>query len=229
MTSAARILDSAYNAIRPDGVRGWTRRLLPLGVAFGVFALIASAALAPPAPPSEAQLYQAYLQSHAQKIEVPQDAAALAVTRDTYSATPGIATLVAGGTNHDWAKLVLLDAGLPINDITVTVFTRWMRQENGTDDWWNRNNPLNNSWGAPGEGGTGSNDNLVIAAANAAEALHSIAGYAGIVEAFNASASTESIEQAIWASPWASGHYDNGGHWSYVDVPVVSAPAEAWG
>jgi hypothetical protein len=37
------------------------------------------------------------------------------------------------------------------------------------------------------------------------------------------------IEAAIWASPWASGHYANGAHWHYSPVEVVKAPAEAWG
>lgn len=229
MTLPSRIVDSLLAAAQPQGVRGWTRRLLPLGVVSVVFGLVVTASLAPPRGPTDAEVWNAYLESHAQKLTVSQDAAAPAVTRDGYSATPGIATLVAGGTNHDWAKLVLLLAGLPMTETNVTVFTRWMRQENGTDDWWNRNNPLNNSWGAPGEGGTGTNDNLVIAAQNAADALHSIGGYSGIVAAFAASTSTESIEQAIWASPWASGHYANGGHWSYVPVPVVSASPEAWG
>ncbi len=52
--------------------------------------------------------------------------------------------------------------------------------------------------------------------------------YSGIVAAFAASAPTEQIEQAIWASPWASGHYANGGHWSYVPVPVVESPCGTW-
>ena len=67
-----------------------------------------------------------------------------AVTRDAFSATAGIATYVAGGTNHDRAKRVMLFAGFPVTDSNVTVFTRWMRQENGADDWFNRNNPINN-------------------------------------------------------------------------------------
>lgn len=229
MTSPSRILDSLQVSIRPQGVRGWTRRLLPLGVATVVFGLVATASLAPPPGPTEAEMWNVYLQSHSQKITVSQDVVAPAVVRDTYSASPGIATLVAGGTNQDWAKLVLLLGGFPMTETNVTVFTRWMRQENGTDDWWNRNNPLNNGWGAPGEGGTGTNANLVIAAQNAADALHSIGGYSGIVAAFMESSSTQSIEQAIWASSWASGHYDNGGHWSYAPVDIVTAPAGAWG
>jgi len=151
------------------------------------------------------------------------------VTRDGFSATPGIATYVAGGTNHDWAKLVMLFAGFPVTDSNVTVFTRSMSQENGSDDWFDRNNPLNNGWGSGGGGGLGSYDDLVLAAENAADALHSVGGYGAIVDAFAASAPSEVIEAAIWASPWASGHYANGKHWSYAPVPVVSAPEGTWG
>ncbi len=44
-----------------------------------------------------------------------------------------------------------------------------------------------------------------------------------------ASAPTEVTEAAIWASPWASGHYAYGGHWAYFPVPVVKADPSAWG
>ena len=39
---------------------------------------------------------------------------------------------------------------------------------------------------------------------------------------------TAQTEAAIWASPWATGHYNNGAHWSYTPVTVVKAPASAW-
>ncbi len=172
---------------------------------------------------------QAFISSHAQSLEVPPVAAIAVLPRDGFAATPGIETLVSGGTNYDFAKLVLLLTGLPITDNNVTVFTRWMRQENYTDSWWNRNNPLNNGWGSGGGGGTGSYVSLRDAAQNAAAALNGNPGYSEIVAAFAASAPTEVTESAIWASPWASGHYANGGHWSYVEVPVVTAPADAWG
>ena len=58
----------------------------------------------------------------------------------------------------------------------------------------------------------GSYDTLAIAAENSADALYSVSGYSAIVEAFAASAPTEVIEAAIWASPWASGHDANDGH-----------------
>ena len=214
------------------------RGRLAAGAALTAFALTAILGMAPPPPPTAAQLLQKYVDANAQTLDVAPTSADTAaatatatvnVTRDDYSATPGIATLAASGTNYDWAKMVLLLAGLPITDDNVTVFTRWMRQENGANDWWNRNNPLNNGWGSGGGGGTGSYANLVSAAQNAAAALLKNRGYAGIVAGFASNAPTAQIEAAIWASPWATGHYANGGHWHYTPVDVVKAPAGAWG
>lgn len=212
--------------------RSRTRSLAPSALALAAagvaVALATLPSIAPPRAATADEALEAYVAANAQSLTVPENAPAAQVTRDSYGATPGIATLAASGTNHDWAKLVMLLAGWPQSESNITVFTRWMRQENGPDDWWNRNNPLNNGWGSGGGGGLGSYENLVIAAENAAEALHSHPGYAGIVAGFASSAPTEVIEQAIWASPWATSHYHNGGHWSYAPVPVVKAPADAW-
>ncbi len=186
------------------------------------------AVVAPPQP-TPAEVRAAFISENAQSITVPGTVATQLVVRDTYLATPGIAELAAGGTNHDWAKLVLLLGGFPLSDNNVTVFTRWMRQENGPNNWWNRNNPLNNGWGSGGGGGLGRYDSLIIAAENAAKALHGNPGYRDIVASFASSAPTEVTERAIWASPWASGHYNNGKHWSYVPVPVHKAPESSWG
>ena len=204
-----------------------TRERLAAAAVIIAFALVTTPALAPPAPATSADRLTAYINSHAQGLTVPEATTAV-ITRDSFAASSGIESLAASGTNYDWAKLVLLSAGFPQSEGNVTVFTRWMRQENGADDWWNRNNPLNNGWGSGGGGGTGSYDNLVYAAQMAAEALHSNPGYGGIVAGFAASAPTAEIESAIWASPWASGHYANGGHWSYVPVTVVKSPDGTW-
>jgi len=201
---------------------------LTIAAAIVAFAIFATPALAAPPPPTDAELFAAWVDEHAQTFSVADTVVTAAVSRDQYSATPGIATLVAGGTNHDWAKLVLLLGGFPMTESNVTVFTRWMRQENGVDDWWNRNNPLNNGWGSGGGGGTGTYDNLVIAAENAAAALRANPGYGGIVAAFESGGPTEQVEAAIWASPWASGHYAYGGHWSYATVPAIKAPDGTW-
>lgn len=184
---------------------------------------------------SEAEV-QAYAQANAQVLEVAHEAARSDLAaqfhevRGQYEATVGIETLKAGGTNVDWAKMVLLFAGYPMTDSNVTVMGRWMRQENYPETWWTRNNPLNNGWGASyGPGGTGRNVNLVEAARNAADALNTIGKYSEIRAAFLASKDTASVERAIWFSGWASGMYNNGTHWHYHDIKVVKAPASAWG
>ncbi|MEQ1735674.1 MAG: hypothetical protein ABL886_04640 [Rhodoglobus sp.] len=205
-------------------------RLHAIGAAIVAFALMMVLSVAPPAPPTDAEELQIYVDAHAQTLEVDGDAVANEdIDLGQYTATPGVETLAASGTNYDWAKLVLIFADLPVTDDNVTVFTRWMRQENGPDDWWNRNNPLNNGWGSGGGGGTGVYPNLIVAAENAAEAMRTLQGYQGFVEAFERSAPMEEIESAIWNSNWASGHYAYGGHWSYTPVEVVTAPASAWG
>lgn len=199
-------------------------------IALAVFALVAVPAVAPPPQLSTQQLLNLYDASHAQKMSVSRTVTAEKITPTKYSATPGYQSLANVGTNYAWAQLVLLEGGWPMSDNNIVVILRWMRQENGANDWWNRNNPLNNSYGAPGAGGTGSNGNLILAAQHAAQALHANAGggYAGIVRALAASASPDVTAAAIWASSWSSSHYANGTHWSTAPVPVVKAPAGAW-
>ena len=199
-----------------------------VGSVVALLALAATYAVAPNAAPSSADILAAYNEEHAQSISVDSTAAAATIVRGEYSATAGYNTLAAEGTNHAWAKMVLLAGDFPMTDDNVTVLLRWMRQENGADNWWNRNNPLNNGWGSGGGGGTGTYDSLITAAKKAAEALRKNGGYSGIVAALDASSPTAVTESAIWASPWASGHYANGGHWHYTEVPVVTAPASAW-
>lgn len=184
------------------------------------------------APPSLAEIRAEYTRVHAQEFvlssavtsEALAASAALPAARDAFGSTPGPETFIQSGTNHDWAKLVLVYAGWPVSDSNVAVITRWMRQENGPDDWFRRNNPLN-----IGAGGFASYSSLDESARVVAKALTTSGMYGDIAAGFAASAPTEDIEYAIWASPWAGGHYAWGGHWSYSDVPVVPAPASAWG
>jgi len=138
-----------------------------------------------------------------------------------------VQTLANNGTNADWAKLVLMNGGWPQTEQNVTVLLRWMRQENGPPDWWNRNNPLNNGYGSGGGAGLGSYSTLQDAAQYAAMNLQR--GYPGIVAGLEAGTSADATAQAIWASPWATSHYANGAHWSTAPVPIVKAPASAWG
>lgn len=162
-----------------------------------------------------------------QRIDVDATIAAPVVSRDDLTATDGVQTLSNNGTNGDWAKLVLMFGGWPQTDANVQVMLRWMRQENGPPDWWNRNNPLNNGYGSGGGAGLGSYPDLTTAAKYAAENLQR--GYPGIVAGLTAGTSADATAAAIWASPWATSHYGNGSHWSTAPVQLVKAPASAWG
>jgi hypothetical protein len=206
----------------------WQTRQHLIGAAITAFALTVVFVVAPPAPATAAEIMAAYNAEYGQTFQASGAVAPTVIARDSYSVTPGVPSLAASGTNYDWAKAVLTLGGWPVSEANVTVFVRWMRQENGPDNWWNRNNPLNNGWGSGGGGGTGSYPNLIVAAENAAEALHGGPGYRALSAACALRAPTEVTEHAIWASPWASGHYANGAHWHYTPVPIVKAPAGAW-
>jgi len=199
------------------------------GVFAGLMVVCVGLLAAGATPPTAEEELEQVVTANAQSFVVPAAVEAPEFVRDDFGATPGYETFIAGGTNHDWAKLVLLMGEFPLTDSNVTVVTRWMRQENYVDAWWTRNNPLNNGWGSGGGGGTGSYVHLVDAAENAAEALHSLPRYREIVATLQASALTEEVERAIWFSGWASGMYNNGAHWAYNEVPVVLAPPSAWG
>ncbi|WP_223227679.1 hypothetical protein [Leifsonia xyli] len=147
--------------------------------------------------------------------------------RESFGATDSVQSLVQIGTNESWAKLVLVFGGWPMTDANVTVMLRWMRQENGPPDWWNRNNPLNNGYGSGGGAGLGSYPSLVSAAEYCAKNLQR--GYPGIAAGLRAGTSADATAAAIWASPWASSHYANGAHWSTRPVEIVKAPALSWG
>jgi len=174
--------------------------------------------------PSQAEQLQAYISAHAQKLDVSGTASPAASARDAYGSTPGIRTLTLNGTNYDWARIVLVDGGWPQTDENITVLTRWMRQENGADDWWNRNNPLN-----IGAGGFGTFPNLLTAAQKTADLLRSNGGMSEIVAGLAAGNDSARTESAIWNSNWAGGHYAYGAHWHYTPVAQIKAPVGAWG
>jgi hypothetical protein len=227
MTFTRNFFAALRAGLEPSRAPRRTSKRLSIGAAMAAFALTAIF-IAPPAPPSAAEQLQAYVTAHAQSLAVEPNVAATDVARDAYAATAGIDSLVASGTNYDWAKLVLMSGGWPMSNPNVTVLVRWMRQENGPTSWWNRNNPLNNGLGSGGGGGTGSYPNLMVAAQKAAENLHRNPSFGTIAASLAASAPTDITEQAIWASPWASSHYGNGSRWHYSPVPVVKAPGSAW-
>jgi len=203
-------------------------RKLAAGAALAAFSLMVVLSVAPPPSASHAAVFRAYEKSHAQKLTVSSAIAVSDITRDKYSATPATETYVNRGTNFDWATLVLIDGKWPVTQTNVAVITRWMRQENGPNNWWNRNNPLNNGYGSGGMAGTGTYANLQIAAEKAAENLHTNPGFAPIANAFASGASADVIQHAIFASPWSTSHYANGAHWSMTPVPSFKAPASAW-
>jgi hypothetical protein len=163
-----------------------------------------------------------------QAMSVAPDATAPPISRESYTAATGPETLIASGTNADWAELVLIFGGWPVSEQNVTVMLQWMREENGPDNWWNRNNPLNNGHGSGGGSGLGSYDSLVTAAEYAADNLLKRSFYTAIVAALEDGTSASAVAQAIWASPWASSHYGNGANWTTSPVPIIEAPESAW-
>lgn len=228
----------ATAAVTPARSRGAERRRPASRFAAAFASLVvlgttAGLALAPtaPAPDPAAAMGVAEASVAAddvQSIEVHDAVAAPTTTEESYVASTGTQTLVAGGTNLDWAKLVLIEGGWPVTDENVTFMMRWMRQENGADNWWNRNNPLNNGQGSGGGSGLGSYPDLVVAAYYAAENLQS-GRYPAVDAALARGDSADATAQAIWASPWAGSHYGYGTHWSSRPYDVIEAPASAWG
>lgn len=192
--------------------------------------MVATLALVPPPPTVSAPAAaDDAIAAETQELRVAGHVEAPTVSQDSYVASSGSETLIASGTNADWAKLVLINGGWPVTDENVTVMLQWMREENGTDNWWNRNNPLNNGHGSGGGSGLGSYDSLVTAAWYAADNLRKRSFYTAVVAALESGTSAHAVAQAIWASPWASSHYGNGSWWSTNPVPIVAAPRSAWG
>lgn len=210
------------------------RSAVTLAAVIAVGGLLATVALAPLPRPSVA-LADAGATSlspfhgDVQDFSVPGGVTPAGVSREGYASATGPDTLVSSGTNYDWAKLVLVFGDWPVTDENVRLMVEWMREENGPDNWWNRNNPLNNGYGSGGGSGLGSYATLVDAARYAASNLQKRTFYADIVAGLEAGTSADATARAIWASPWAESHYGYGAWWSDSPVPVVQAPASAWG
>jgi len=228
LASARRVIARRAEALLRTLVR--ERRVQAVAAAVVAFAFFVVLTVAPTNSQSDAQALEDYVNANAQTVTVPDDAqVAELADRGDYDVSPGVDTLKKEGTNYAWAKMVMLFGGWPMSDDNITVFTRWMRQENGPPDWFNRNNPLNNGWGTQGGTFMSGYANLVDAARQCADALNTNPGYAGIRDGFAEAKPAKEIEAAIWASPWATGHYNNGAHWSYTEVQKVEAPKSAWG
>jgi len=217
-------------ASRVAPAHGILRRIIGPVAAAAAFGLLATLAIAPLPRATEVAAAATSISSRdgVQAVQVGEAVASGAVSRESYAAETGTQTLVAGGTNYDWATLVLVYGGWPVTEANVTVMVQWMREENGPDNWFNRNNPMNNGQGSGGGSGLGSYDTLDTAAYYAAEnLLRSI--YAPIAAGLADGTSAERTAQAIWASPWATSHYGYGANWTTSPVPVVEAPPSAWG
>lgn len=206
--------------------------------------LAGSAAVALPADaatiPGGHTVYASQLLADPQSFKVAADAAGPSIVTDTYgverpsaadvnstAAGSGITFTVGGTTNADWAALVLQDASLPVTRNNLTVILQWMDSENSPQDWWLRNNPLNNGLGSGGGAGFGSYSDLQTAASYVAQQLDRSL-FAGIHDALAADSAPSVTAQAIMASAWAGSHYGYGSLWHGVDVPIVAAPASDW-
>jgi hypothetical protein len=172
---------------------------------------------------------------HGQTLRVSAGVADASVETQTFTSagftTPGgtPAVTVGGDTNADWAALVLQDAGLPVTPNNLTVMLQWMDSENDPNDWYLRNNPLNNGLGSGGGAGLGSYDDLTTAASYVAQQLTRSDGlFSGIYSALAASSPVSVSAAAIWDSAWAGSHYGYGSIWHGVNVPIVAAPAGDW-
>ena len=133
-------------------------------------------------------------------------------------------------TNYDFARLVLADGGWPQSANNVNVIVHWMASEEPISHWWDRDNPLNNSYHCGSSAsGLGWCTSLTAAAHNIAANLNGGPGdYGHITADLRASAAPSTTERAIWNSPWAGSHYGYGRDFYTGSVATVAAPASAW-
>jgi hypothetical protein len=205
------------------------------GVTLACFGLVTGFLFAPAANAAEPRgLFAASPSLPVQHFVVEGGTAETAASRDNLTASDvpavGAVTVTPGNsTNADWAALILVDGGWPTSSNNITAILQWMDSENSPQDWWLRNNPLNNGYGSGGGSGFGSYSDLRSAAQNVADGLKSNSGYDPIIAAFSSSAPVGTTVSAIEGSPWASSHYGYGSLWHGVDVPIVAAPQSAWG
>ena len=108
---------------------------------------------------------------------------------------------------------MLIYGDWPVTEANVTVHDAWMRQENGADNWWNRNNPMNNGQGSGGGSGLGSYDDPLDTAATTRPRTCCRSSTRRSMPRLADGDSADATAQAIWASPWATSHYGYGAHW----------------
>jgi peptidoglycan hydrolase-like protein with peptidoglycan-binding domain len=145
-------------------------------------------------------------------------------------------------TNFDWANLVLQDGSWPQSTNNVTTITQWMSSEESPSNWWNNNNPLNNSLGnqATSSNGLAPYPNLVVAADYVAQNLQQGSSYSAIAADFSSSAAPDTTATDIINSDWSCGHYSGttvcnttgqpawGTAYNHGSVENVPAPESAW-
>ena len=154
---------------------------------------------------------------------------ALALAPEAQGADSSMRVAAGLSTNYDFARLVLADGGWPASVNNTTALTQWLRAEEPTSRWWNRDNPLNNGLGSGGGSGLGSYRSVVIAASEVARNLENPAyGYPLVARDLAGSAPPSATARAIWRSSWAAGHYGQGADWDTSPVPSVAAPAVVW-
>ena len=197
------------------------RRLAPLAASVAVLALGLTFALAPqPEAVTAPTAATDTLTGDTQTVSVAADVAAPAVSHESYATTTGPETLVASGTNEDWAKLVLIDGRLAGHGGE-------RHRHDALDAAGERRRQLvEPQQPAEQRAGFGRRERprqlrtrSSARPSTAPAACAVLAATPPIDAALARGDAADATAQAIWASPWASSHYGNGTHWS-------SRPAE---
>jgi hypothetical protein len=111
-------------------------------------------------------------------------------------------------TAAQWAELVLLDGGAPVTQQNVANMLVWMVNEEPSNNWNDRNNPLNASLGTDAQDGTGWYSNLNTSAYYTAQMIFGQSNMSAIADALSSGTATKAqFGAAVISAPWASSHY----------------------
>jgi hypothetical protein len=134
-----------------------------------------------------------------------------------------------GETEEQWSQGLLADIGAPDTVNNEDNILQWMTAEEPTDNWFDRNNPLNASLGTSSTSGLGSYPNLQVADQETADMIEQT-NMSGIANALRSNASPDAFSAAVVGSPWASSHY-GGNPDAIANIPTpggtVTAPSGA--
>ena len=156
-------------------------------------------------------------------VAAPSETGGVTQANTSGSGTPNLQTQV---SNASWAATVLGALGPTyVTQNNIQNMLAWMASEEPPSNWANNNNPLNIN-----AGGTGSDMlvSLTQAAQRSAQVI-SQSNMAGIKAALANNAPYDSFRAAVVASPWASGHYNNGASFASPNQPIVGSNATALG